>query len=185
MPCPIRSPHNGFVDPIAWITTQTPNDTIPLSLGWNYISHPLNYVVPVGISKIYRQGQSTPILVATGSGWLYNLVSELVGRVWQTYDIGTSIFRPGHGYWIYTFVTDIRLTLIGLDQQGQQGMINRANRDPGARFGDPIPGTFTANADWNPDWELREMQFQYTRNRIVHIYHLTSRTEPYIRYTVY
>jgi hypothetical protein len=70
-----------------------------------------------------------------------------------------------------------------LDQQAQQDMINRAKSD--ARFGAAIPGTFGKQLDWDPNWELRWMNFSFTAGRVVTIWHATYRLDWAYRLTIF
>ncbi len=70
-----------------------------------------------------------------------------------------------------------------LDAQAKQDMVNRASSD--LRFGNPISETFGKNLEWSPDWELRWMSFNFTSNRSVLIYHITSKHNSSVRYTIF
>lgn len=68
-----------------------------------------------------------------------------------------------------------------LDQQTKQDMLNHAASD--SRFGAVIPGTFGKDLNWTPSWELRWMDFNFTRGRTVRIWHATGRSNSSVRYT--
>ena len=72
---------------------------------------------------------------------------------------------------------------VSLDQQAQLDMINRAERD--ARFGAADIGTFGSNPNWDPNWELRWMNFAFSAGRVVTIYHATSHVDWAYRYTIF
>ena len=68
------------------------------------------------------------------------------------------------------------------DPSGQD-MARRAGRDQ--RFGGAVPGSAGALPTWSPAWELRWMDFGFAGGRVVRIYHITNRTNPAARYTIY
>lgn len=69
------------------------------------------------------------------------------------------------------------------DQQAKQDIISRGRSD--SRFGNPIPGTFGKNLDWHPEWELRWVDFNFSWDKIVRIYHATKKTDSSIGYTIF
>jgi len=70
-----------------------------------------------------------------------------------------------------------------LDQQAIRDMENRAASD--SRFLSVIAGTFGKDLDWYPNWELRQMDFNFSGGRIVTMYHATSKSDSSIRYTIF
>jgi hypothetical protein len=60
------------------------------------------------------------------------------------------------------------------DQQAQQDMIKHASLD--ARFGIVIPSTFGANLNWDPNWELRWISFNFSGGTSVTMYHATDKS---------
>jgi hypothetical protein len=70
-----------------------------------------------------------------------------------------------------------------IDQQAQQDMINRAKLD--SRFGAAIPETFGKQLDWDPSWEFRWMNFNFSAGRVVTIWHATYKLDSAYRYTIF
>ena len=70
-----------------------------------------------------------------------------------------------------------------LDQQAKQDMTKRSASD--GRFGGAIAGAFVKYLNWNPDWELRAMAFNFSGNRTVVIYHITNKADTTKRATIF
>jgi hypothetical protein len=64
-----------------------------------------------------------------------------------------------------------------------QDMVARVRGD--SRFGASIAGSAGALLNWGPAWQLRWVDFQFSGNRRVRVYHATSTTNPAVRYTIY
>jgi hypothetical protein len=64
-----------------------------------------------------------------------------------------------------------------------QDMIARAARD--RRFGVPVAGSLGSQLDWAPTWELHWLDFNVAGGRRARIYHITNKTNPAARYTIY
>jgi hypothetical protein len=104
-------------------------------------------------------------------------------RLVGTYGV-TRGCHPNMMYAIDTGVFEARKTgALSLDQQAQLDMISRAERD--ARFGAADIGTFGSNPDWDPNWELRWMNFAFSAGRAVTIYHATYKFDSAYRYTIF
>lgn len=83
--------------------------------------------------------------------------------------------------WITTQTPALSSGTDPLDQQAIRDMENWAARNN--RFLSAIPSTFGKNVNWSSGWELRWMNFNFTGNRIVRMYHATSKSNSSIRYT--
>jgi len=141
------------------------------------------YTINLTAAQVKYQNQIVTTSEAVNRGWLDSLVYE--NATWQTLDIRNGSFKSGGSYWIYALIDNVTLTLVGLDQQAQQGMIRRATHD--SRFGIAIIETFGKNLNWPgyPDWELRWMNFNFTGDRTVTIYHATYKPDASVRYTIF
>jgi hypothetical protein len=62
-------------------------------------------------------------------------------------------------------------------------MNGRANQD--SRFGSSIIYSYGESLDWHSDWELRWLNFNFSGNRIVRIFHATNKQNPSIKYTIF
>jgi hypothetical protein len=62
-------------------------------------------------------------------------------------------------------------------------MLTRTAHDP--RFSADLPETFGVSFDWDPSWGLRWMDFQFSKGRVVTMYHITYRPDYAYRYTIF
>jgi hypothetical protein len=53
------------------------------------------------------------------------------------------------------------------------------------RFGGPVPESFGTWPAWHPQWELRWLSFQVSGQPSVYLYHITYKSDPAQRYTMY
>lgn len=67
------------------------------------------------------------------------------------------------------------------DAQGRRELLARAAQDP--RFGAAIDGSFGADPNWQEQWELRWLEFEFAGGRRVRLYHSTSTLDRSARYT--
>ena len=68
-----------------------------------------------------------------------------------------------------------------VDAQARHEMIAAAAKDP--RFGVAVEGSFGSDPDWSPEWELRWIAFEFAGERLVRLYHSTSKSDRNARYT--
>lgn len=69
------------------------------------------------------------------------------------------------------------------DDQAHRDMRQQAAASE--RFGAPVPESFGKWLEWDPQWELRWMSFQFRGHTPVYLYHITYKPDPRQRYTVY
>jgi hypothetical protein len=60
-------------------------------------------------------------------------------------------------------------------------MTKRADADN--RFDSSIISSYGENLNWLPNWELRWLNFNFSGNRVVKIYHTINKQEPSMKYT--
>lgn len=70
-----------------------------------------------------------------------------------------------------------------LDLQAQNDILKRTSSD--SRFSSVIPNSLGQDQAWSPDWELRWMDFNFTRARLIRVFHATSRLNSSTRWTIF
>jgi hypothetical protein len=70
-----------------------------------------------------------------------------------------------------------------LAKQAQLDIIHRAESD--SRFSAILPETFGEWLEWDPSWELRWMNFNFSAGRVVTIWHATYKLDSAYRYTIF
>jgi hypothetical protein len=90
----------------------------------------------------------------------------------------TIFIDPDTGTW-----TNWEQALGPIDEQAIHDMVKRAAADP--RFGVYIAGTFGTHLAWDPSWELRWINFNFSGGRVVQMYHATYKFDSSLRYTIY
>ena len=68
----------------------------------------------------------------------------------------------------------------GFDAQVRSELMARAARD--ARFGAVVEGSYGIDASWDPEWELRWLEFEFTGSRRARLYHATLRSDHGVRF---
>ncbi|MEE9319466.1 MAG: heparin lyase I family protein [Granulosicoccus sp.] len=54
-----------------------------------------------------------------------------------------------------------------------------------ARFGSAIVNSYGEDFEWDSGWELRWLDFNFSENKVVRLFHATNRQDPSIRYTIF
>jgi N-acetylmuramoyl-L-alanine amidase len=67
------------------------------------------------------------------------------------------------------------------DSQVRRDLAGRAAQD--IRFGTPVAGSYGLDSSWDPNWELRWLEFEFSGGRRVRLYHAASRTDRMVRFT--
>jgi len=62
-------------------------------------------------------------------------------------------------------------------------MMQRANQDN--RFGSSKSSSFGEDLGWSADWELRWIDFDFSENRVVRIFHATNKQDSSLKYTIF
>ncbi len=135
------------------------------------------------------QGKRYSLRRASTFNLIYSYLYVYINGQWYYYDDPEKIiFEPGKLYAIYTFVNSTTLTVFYagnhyLDARGRQDMVEAARRD--SRFGAAKRETYQENPDWDPTWELRYMDFDFSGGRRVTIYQAMNKSNPLVRLTTY
>ncbi len=67
----------------------------------------------------------------------------------------------------------------------EQGADFEQGADQDVRFASSIANSYGEDMEWEAGWELRWLDYNFSENRVVRLFHATDKEDPSIRYTIF
>lgn len=135
--------------------------------------------------RLYKDGVEVGSLAKTGGinandeveTWIGGNPNDANSRPWKGLIADVRIYQKALSA---NEVNDVKNSYI---PRAVDDLVARASQD--TRFSFPISDSYGENLGWTPDWELRWLDFNFSGNRVVRIFHATNKQDPSIRYTIF
>jgi hypothetical protein len=176
----------NYTDPTRFIQSRLLSSVSALSPGWNSLTNTFTSAASLNFGWVENHGTRFSLAEAVNANLIYYLAYQWVNGAWRTFDIRTGTFNPRETYWIYSFSNDVAFAFYGqydLDQQALQDMVARSTKD--TRFASYIGNSFGKNLDWDANFALRWINFNFSWWRVVTMYQATSKDDPSVRFTIF